>query len=177
MIKNYFKTALRNLWRNKVFSLIDILGLSVGLACCMLIFLYSKDEISYDRFLNSGKNIYHLTATLTSPDGNVNKIGSTGMVHGPNFARSIPEIAEFVRLQSTTYNIKQGDEVFSQHALYADSNFFSVFSFPLLYGDPKTALDGIHSAVISEDLAEKYFGKKDVVGRILELYTYEKFQP
>ena len=177
MFKNYFKTALRNLWRSKVFSLINILGLSVGLACCMLIFLYSKDEISYDRFLNNSDNIYRLTATLTSPDGNVNKIGSTGMVHAPNFARSIPEIAEFVRLQSTTYNIKQGHEIFSQNALYADSNFFSVLSFPLLYGNPKTALNNIHSAVISEDIAEKYFGKKDVLGRILELNTGEKFEP
>src|SRR5215470_3449891 len=106
MIKNYFKTALRSLWRNKVFSVINILGLSVGLACCMLIFLYSKDEISYDRFLDNNENIVHLTATLTSPDGNVNKISSTGMVHGPNFARSIPEIAEFVRLQHAIYNIK-----------------------------------------------------------------------
>lgn len=177
MIKNYFKTALRNLWRNKVFSLINILGLSVGLACCMLIFLYSKDEISYDRFLDNGNNIYRLTATLNSPDGNVNKLGSTGMVHGPNFARSIPEIAEFLRLQSCTYNIRQGNEIFSQNALYADSNFFSVFSFPLLYGNPKTALNGIHSAVISEDIAEKYFGKKDVLGRILELGRGEKFEP
>jgi len=177
MFKNYFNTALRNLWRNKVFSLINILGLSVGLACCMLIFLYSKDEISYDRFLKNNENIYRLTATLTSADGNVNKIGSTGMVHGPNFARSIPEIAEFVRLQGTHYNIKQGNEIFSQEAVYADSNFFSVFSFPLLYGDPKTALNEIHSVVISEDVAEKYFGKKDVVGRILELNTGEKFEP
>jgi putative ABC transport system permease protein len=173
MFKNYFKTALRNLWRNKVFSLINILGLSVGLACCMLIFLYSKDEISYDRFLKNNENIYRLTATLTSPDGNVNKIGSTGMVHGPNFARSIPEIAEFVRLQGTHFNIKQGNEIFSQEAVYADSNFFSVFSFPLLYGNPKTALNEIHSIVISEDVAEKYFGKKDVVGRILQLNTGE----
>jgi putative ABC transport system permease protein len=177
MFRNYFRTAVRNLWRNKAFSSIDILGLSVGLACCMLIFLYSKDEISYDRFLKNNKNIYRLTAILTSPDGNGNKIGSTGMVHGPNFARTIPEIAEFVRLQSATYNIKQGDEVFSQPALYADSNFFSVFSFPLLHGNPKTALNDIHSVVISEDLAEKYFGKKDVVGRILELYTGGKFEP
>jgi putative ABC transport system permease protein len=177
MFKNYFKTALRNLWRSKIFSLINILGLSVGLACCMLIFLYGKDEVSYDRFLNNNENIYRLTATLTSPDGNVNKIGSTGMVHGPNFTRTIPEIAEFVRLQSTSFNIKQGNEIFDQNALYADSNFFSVFSFPLIAGNPKTALNNLHAVVISEDMAEKYFGKKDVVGRILELNTGEKFEP
>ncbi|MDP9229531.1 MAG: ABC transporter permease, partial [Bacteroidota bacterium] len=177
MIKNYFKTALRNLWRSKVFSLINILGLSVGLACCMLIFLYSKDEISYDRFHKKKNNIYRITATITRADGNVNKIGSTGMMPGPNFKRAIPEIEDFVRVQSAYFNIKHGKEIFDQDALYVDSNFFSVFSFPLVAGNPKTALTEMHSVVLSEEIAEKYFGKKNAVGQILELYTGEKFEP
>src|SRR5436190_6947394 len=99
MLKNYFKTALRNLWRSKFFSLINILGLSVGIACCMLIFLYSKDEISYDRFHEKKDNIYRITATVTHVDGSSDKIDSTGMVPGPNFKRAIPEIEDFVRVQ------------------------------------------------------------------------------
>src|SRR3954452_2615766 len=169
MFENYFKTAVRNLWRSKFFSLINILGLSVGIACCMLIFLYSKDEISYDRFHEKKDNIYRITATMTHPDGSSDKIGSTGMVPGPNFKRAIPEIEDFVRVQHASFNIKRGKEVFDQEALYADSNFFSVFSFPLIAGNPKTALTNMNSVVLSEEIAEKYFGKKNAIGQILEL--------
>ncbi|HEX8278384.1 MAG TPA: ABC transporter permease, partial [Segetibacter sp.] len=177
MFKNYLKTALRNLWRSRTFSLINILGLSIGLGCCMLIFLYSKDEISYDRFHEKKDNIYRITATMTRPDGNVMKIGSTGMMPGPTFKRTIPEIEDFVRVQSASFNIKQGKEVFDQQALYVDSNFFSVFSFPLIAGNAKTALDNMHSVVLSEEVAEKYFGKKNAVGQILQLNTGDKFEP
>jgi len=177
MFRNYFKTAVRNLWRSKFFSLINILGLSVGIACCMLIFLYSKDEISYDRFHEKKDNIYRITATMTHPDGNAEKVGSTGMVPGPNFKRAIPEIEDFVRVQHASFNIKRGKEVFDQEALYADSNFFSVFSFPLIAGNPKTALKNMYSVVLSEEIAEKYFGKKNAIGQILELNTGEKFEP
>ena len=176
MYKNYLKTALRNLWRSKVFSLINVLGLSVGLACCMLIFLYSKDEISYDRFHERKDDIYRITATISTADGNVNKIGSTGNMPGPHFKEAIPEIEDYVRVQSAMFNIKQGKDVFRQEALYVDSNFFSVFSFPLIAGNPETALNNMHSVVLSQDIAEKYFGKKNAVGQMLELYTGEKFE-
>src|SRR5215510_3772358 len=106
MIKNYFKTALRNLWRNKIFSLINISGLSVGLACCMLIFLYTKDEVSFDRFQSSKDNLYRIVSTTTSPDGNVRSDGSTGMMPGPRFKNSIPEIEDFVRVQDAHFNVK-----------------------------------------------------------------------
>src|SRR5688572_3974434 len=122
MFKNYLKTAIRNLWRSKVFSLINILGLSVGLACCMLIFLYSKDELSYDRFHEKKDNIYRITSTITRPDGNVHKGGNTGMMPGPYFKAAILEIEDYVRVQSAYYNIRRGKEVFEQEALYVDSN-------------------------------------------------------
>src|SRR5471030_57065 len=99
MIRNYFKTAFRNLWRNKGFSVINIVGLSVGLACCMLIFLYTMDELSYDRFNVKKDSIYHLTADFKTPTGEVHKISSTGQMHGPGFKRQIPEIEDFVRIQ------------------------------------------------------------------------------
>ncbi|MDB5229868.1 MAG: FtsX-like permease family protein [Chitinophagaceae bacterium] len=177
MFKNYLKTALRNLWRNKSFSIINIAGLSVGLACCMLIFLYSKDEVSYDRFHEKKENIFRITSVLTGDDGHVTKTGNTGMVPGPKFKQSIPEIEEFVRVQSASFAVKHGTEAFEQTALYVDENFFSVFSFPLIAGNRKTALKDIHSIVLSEDIAEKYFGKKNPVGQVLELNTGEKFEP
>ncbi|MDB5135219.1 MAG: FtsX-like permease family protein [Mucilaginibacter sp.] len=177
MIRNYFKTAFRNLWRNKAFSVINIVGLSVGLACCMLIFLYTMDELSYDRFNVKKDNIYHLTADFKTPTGEVHKISSTGQMHGPGFKRQIPEIEDFVRIQDADFTIKRGSEVFDQTAYYADDNFFSVFTFPLIEGNPKTALRDIHSVVLSEEVAEKYFGKKDAVGQVLDLKVNDKFQP
>jgi len=177
MIRNYFKTAFRNLWRNKGFSLINIVGLSVGLACCMLIFLYTMDEVSYDRFNVNAANIYHLAVDDQSPDGQVRKFSSTGDMPGPNFKRQLPEIQDFVRIQGGSYTIKRGNEVFDQDALHVDSNFFSVFTFPMVYGKPQNALNDLHSIVLSEEVAEKYFGKGNPVGKTLDLKVDDKFQP
>jgi putative ABC transport system permease protein len=177
MIRNYIKTAFRNLWRNKAFSVINIVGLSVALACCMLILLYTMDEVSYDRFNANRDKIYRLVSTSTNPQGVANKMASTGVIHGPSFKRQIPEIEDFVRIQSDNYTVKRGNEVFNQDALYADDNFFSVFSFPLVRGNAQTALRDIHSVVLSEDVAEKYFGKQNAIGQVLQLKVNEVFQP
>jgi len=177
MIRNYFKTAFRNLWRNKGFSLINIVGLSVGLACCMLIFLYTMDEVSYDRFNVNAVNIYHLAVDEKAPDGQLHKFSSTGDMPGPNFKRQLPEVQDFVRIQGGSYTIKRGNEVFDQEALHVDSNFFSVFTFPVVYGKPQHALDDLHSIVLSEEVAEKYFGKGNPVGKTLDLKVDDKFQP
>lgn len=176
MFKNYFKTAFRNLWRNKVFSIINITGLSVGLGCCMLIFLYAKDELSFDRFHKNVENIYHLTADFTSPEKEVHKTSSTGMMPGPNFAAQVPEIEQFVRIQSAHFVIRQATEIFNEDALYADSNFFSVFTFPMVDGNPKTALNDMHSIVLSEEVAEKYFGRQPAYGKLMELKVNDTFR-
>ena len=176
MFRNYLKTAFRNLWRNKAFSLINIIGLSVGLASCMLIFLYAKDELSYDRFNVRAAQIYHLTADYISPEGHVNRSSSTGMVPGPSFKKSVPEVESYVRIQSTTYTVKHGGDVFDQDAFFVDDNFFSVFSFPMLYGNPQTCLKELHSIVLSEETAQKYFGKKNALGQLLELKVNDTFR-
>ena len=177
MLKNYFITTVRNLSRNKVFSIINLSGLSVGLACCMLIFLYAKDEVSYDRFHEKKGQIFRITSTMTNPDGNVMKMGITGMMPGPNFHREIPEIKSFVRIQEDGFTVKRGNEVFQQQAQVVDSNFFSVFTFPLLEGSAQTALNDPYSIVLSEETAKKYFGKTDVVGQTLELKIDTVFKP
>jgi len=177
MIRNYFKTAFRNLWRNKAFSVINITGLSVGLACCMLIFLYAMDEVSYDRFHKNAANIYHLVANFQKPDGHVDKISSTGDVPGPSFKRQLPEILDFVRIQSNSFRLKKGTEVFDQPVLLVDSNFFSVFTFPAVQSNTQKALYDPHSVVLSEEVAEKYFGKQNPIGKTLELKVDDKFQP
>lgn len=177
MLKNYIITAIRNLWRNKFFSFINIFGLSIGISCCMLIFLYAKDEVSFDRFHEKKDQIYRIVAELRTPDGKVNKESSTGMAQGPRFDANLPEIEDAVRMELIGFHVKQGSEVIEQSALFVDERFFSMFSFPLLYGDPKTALQDPHSVVLSEDLAVRYFGKTDVVGKTLQLKYEKDFEP
>ncbi len=177
MLKNYIITAIRNLWRNKFFSFINIFGLSIGISCCMLIFLYAKDEVSFDRFHEKKEQIYRIVVDMRSPDGKVNKESSTGMAQAPGFKANLPEIEDAVRMELTDFHVKQGAEVIEQSALFVDERFFSVFSFPLLYGNPKTALQDPHSVVLSEDLAIRYFGKTDVVGRTMQLNADKNFEP
>ncbi len=178
MFKNYFKTAIRNLFRNKVYSFINIAGLSLGLACAMLIILYVKDEVSYDRFHKNVSNIYLMGRKITNPDGSVaGTDGYTGYFQGPKFAAAIPEIQSFVRMQLGQKDMKTGTEIQSQPFYYVDSNFFSAFSFPLLSGNAKTVLLEPNSIVISEELAVKQFGKTDALGKTIMMKDDDKFAP
>jgi len=175
MIYNYIKIAIRNLSRNKVYSIINISGLSIGLACCMLILLYNKDEVSFDRFHKNAENIYRITSESMDTAGKITRTsGITGMMPGPNFKREIPEIKDFVRVQSERTAVKIGTQIYQQEGNYVDDNFFSVFSFPMKAGDPKLALKDIHSVVLSEEVAKKFFGKANPIGKVIELPTGEE---
>ena len=174
MFKNYFKTAFRNLLRNKIYSVINILGLSIGLACSMLIILYVKDEVSYDRFHKNLNSIYRVGAKSFTVEGSVEGTGGyTGYLQGPRFTSNVPEIKAFVRLQSDRKDMRTGTEIKSQEIHLVDSNFFSVFSFPLLSGDPRTALLAPDAVVISEDLAMKQFGTRDALGKTIMMKSGE----
>src|SRR6187431_765951 len=147
MLKNYFKIAFRNLHRNKVYSFINIAGLAMGLACAMLIMLYVKDEISFDRFHKNVNNVYRIV-TESSYKGETHKDGNTGNLQGPRFTHNIPGLQNFVRVKGGSEDIKTGNEVQSQDLLYVDSSFFAVFTFPLLSGDAKSCLKEPHSVVL-----------------------------
>ncbi len=178
MFSNYFKIAWRNLSKRFAFSLINTLGLSVGLACCMLILLYAKDEVSYDRFHANKVEIYRLVATSTTPKGEVNNLAVTGMVPGPAFKDNIPEIKAFVRIQGDGFAVKKGVDIFQQPVLNVDSNFFSVFSFPLKAGNPQTVLNDPYSIVLTEETAKKYFGTTEALGQQLQMKTDDStFKP
>jgi putative ABC transport system permease protein len=177
MIKNYFKIALRNLARNKAYSFINIMGLSLGLASAMLIILYVKDEVSYDRFHANANNIYRIVVGQTGPNTSAKKMGITGYFQGPKFTAKIPEIKSFVRVAGGYQDMKTGTEIKGQPLLYADTNFFSVFSFPLLQGNPKKALSQPNSIVISEDVAKKQFGITQALGKIILLKSDAQFIP
>ncbi len=169
---NYFKTAWRNFLKNKAYSFINIAGLSIGLACCMLIILYNNDEVSYDRFHNNVSNIYRIVHTDTDKDGKVlGSNGITGMMPGPAFKRSIPEVVDYVRTNGYTMTVRLKNEIYEQEAMYADDNFFSMFTFPFLKGNKNTAMQDMFSVVINEDIAKKFFGTTDAIGKTFEIAT------
>jgi len=172
MFKNYFKTAFRNFARNKVYSFINIAGLSLGLACAMLIMLYVKDEVSFDRFHKNVNNIYRIVSGSSE-----HKMTMTGALQGPRFTQNVPGIKSFVRIRNGGEDIKTENYVHSQDLVYVDSNFFSVFTFPLLSGDAKTCLTEPHSIVLSEDVAKTQFGTTDAVGKIIMIKADSIFVP
>jgi putative ABC transport system permease protein len=176
MIKNYFKITWRNLLKNKIFSLINIAGLSIGLACAMLILLYVKDEVSFDRFHKNGNNIYRIV-TRSKYRGIEHKDSNTGFLQGPRFAKNVPGIESFVRIQSGAADIKTGTEIQSHELLRVDPGFFSVFTFPLLNGNAVTCLTEPNSIVMSEDFAKRQFGTTDAVGKIVMLKDNNAFVP
>jgi putative ABC transport system permease protein len=178
MFKNYFRIALRNLNRNKIYSFINIAGLGIGLACAMLILLYVKDEVSYDRFHKNVSNIYRVVRQGTNAEAHKTyKDANTGYFQGPRFTENTPGIKSFVRVQSGTRDVKLGTEIKSQDLLHVDSSFFSVFSFPLLNGDASTCLKYPRSVVVSEDVAKRQFGTVNAVGKTIMMKEDTVFVP
>jgi len=178
MIKNYFKTTWRNITRNKVYSIINIIGLSLGLTCAILIMLYVKDEVSYDRFHNQVGNIYRVVNKNINPDGSLENFNPhSGYFQGPKFAAGIPEIEHFVRYREAHKDLKTGTDIQPQVVFETDSAFFSVFSFPMISGNPATALKQPNGVVISEEFAKKKFGTINAIGKTLLFKNEEKFEP
>ena len=177
MLQNYLKTAIRSLTRNGLYSAINILGLSIGLACTMLIVLYVKDELSFDRFFANSNRTYRILNQTMDPMGNVHRLGVTGYLQGPHFAARVPAIQSFVRVRHSHREIKTIKDVQPQEVALADFNFFSVFSFPFLHGDPKSCLLQPNSVVLTESVAKKQFGTTNVVGKTIEIKDKDIFTP
>ena len=165
MLRNYFKIAIRNLWRHKVFSLINILGLAVGMTACFLISLYVNFELSYDSFHKKADRIYRIVADIKTPSETINADRPAWAVSS-NMKDEFPEVESFVRIADDQILVRKGDIKFQEEsAAWADSSFFHVFDFKLLKGNPQTALKGPYSIVFSEKAAKKYFGNEDPVGQ------------
>ncbi|HEX8461294.1 MAG TPA: ABC transporter permease, partial [Segetibacter sp.] len=170
MIKNYFKIAWRNMMKNKIFSFINILGLTIGITVCMMIFLFIMNEFSFDKFHKEEKNIYRV---MRGFDNNGSKL-LVPYLSGP-YATALlndypVEIKKAVRVLPTNSLVSFGTTSFNEKKVYAtDPDFFTFFSFPLLKGDRSTALKDPASVVISEATAKKYFGNEDPMGKVIEL--------
>lgn len=165
MIRNYLKIAFRNLWRHKIFSLINIMGLAVGMTACFLIFLYVSFELSYDSFHNKADRIYRIVTDIKTPTEVINFDRPAWAVPA-NVKDEFPEVESFVRIAEDQVLVRKGDIKFQEeNAAWADSSFFHVFDFKLLKGNPQTALKDQFSIVFSETAAKKYFGKEDPIGQ------------
>jgi putative ABC transport system permease protein len=169
MIKNYFKIAWRNLWKNKAFSLINILGLTIGITVCMMIFLFIVNEFSVDKFHKHGNNIYRV---MRSFDGSKDPAPYLSAPYATALLNDFPdEIKKAVRVIPTNSLISFDNTSFNEKKVYiADSDFFQMFSFPLLIGDAATVLKEPGSIVLTETTAKKFFGSiNKAMGKIVEM--------
>jgi len=169
MFRNYFITALRNLYKNKIFSLINVLGLSVGLASFVLISLYVYHECSMDRFHTKADRIYRIVEDLRTENELLFQATSSPPM-GPMLAKDFPEVESYVRFTNDAVRVRKGDLSFYENeTVLADSTLFEVFSFELLKGDPVKALTKPHTAVLTESAARKYFDEENPLGQTLEM--------
>jgi putative ABC transport system permease protein len=169
MFRNYFRTALKNLRNNRLYSFVNITGFSIGIASCMLIFLYIQYELSYDRYNKNADRIYRLTEILHLPkEDNARAVSSPPMAYA--LQSSLPEILKTVRInfsaRSISYNEKKIHETI---IIYADSTLFDIFTFPMIQGNPHTALVNPYSIVLTETTAKKYFGTEPAFGKTMKL--------
>jgi putative ABC transport system permease protein len=168
MFKNYLKIAFRNLQRQKGFSLINISGLAIGMACCLLILLYVSDELSFDRFHEKGDRIYRILSQ-SSIGGTSRHFAISPSALAPAATESIPEIKLYSRLyEFGEMRLQHNDDIHEFSTWYAaDQDFFSIFSHHFIMGDPNTALQQPYSLVLSESTAKSIFGRTDVLGETL----------
>ena len=176
MIKNYLKIAYRNLLRNKLFTLVNIFGLAIGMAACFLIVQYVRFELSYDKFHEKHDRIYRVIIDADKESSATNQPGA-----GPALKQDFPEVQEYARIvhqsifmgnSSTWVYVDEGGEMksFNEDRVYcADPSFLTMFSFPFVYGDPQQALADNSSIVISQSISRKFFGNENPLGKTLLL--------
>jgi putative ABC transport system permease protein len=166
MFTHNFKLCLRNIKRHKIFTLINVFGLAVGLACCMLLLLWVQDELSYDRFHEHGKHIYRIIEK-NQYDTGISYSAITPAPVAPLIKSQVPEVTDFARFWPETLTLKFGEKNFSLHSGIIDPSFLKIFSFPLVKGDQETCLTNPTSILLTEESAEKIFGNEDPLGKTL----------
>lgn len=171
MIRNYLKIALRNLIRHRSFTLLNVFGLAIGMASSILILLWVRNELSYDRFFAKSQHLYRLTCNVGSF-----KAATTPPGMGPGLKQVMPQIRSCTRLSpSTTSLFEVGLNKFTENRVfYADPNFFELFSFPL-NADPSSVLSAPNDIVLSKEIAIKYFGSVDVLGKTIRMNNRDVF--
>ncbi len=169
MFKNNLKIAVRNLIKHKSYAFINVLGLAIGMTCCLLIFLYVNHELTYDSFHSKSDRIYRVVTDIKTPTETIN----TGVTSAPMTAymkTDFPEVEDFVRLDPSQFLLSDGEKSYQEdNGMFADASFFKIFTFPLVKGNAKTALVDPFSVVLTESAAKKYFGDQPPMGKVLKL--------
>jgi len=173
MIRNYFKTAFRNLWKNKTSSVINIFGLTIGLCSCLLIGLYIQHELSYDSFQAKGDRIVRTIMAYKFDGGAEMKKGNfTSARVAPRFKQVFPEIESATRMVRYSRVVQYNDKLVNENSfMYADPSFFNLFSFKLIRGEAANVLKAPNQVVLTESTAKRYFANEDPVGKVLKVGT------
>jgi putative ABC transport system permease protein len=173
MFRNYLKIATRHILRYKGHSFIKIFGLSIGIAACMFIYLFVVDELSFDKFHKNGDHLYRFVQIQfdkgSGKETDLQQYIPTPV--GPELIQSIPQVRFQTRYVNGSGVVRYKEKIFRETLALADSSFFTMFTFPLIAGDPRTALSDEHSIVLSRSHAEKYFGEENPLGKTLTI-TY-----
>ncbi|MDX1410097.1 MAG: ABC transporter permease, partial [Saprospiraceae bacterium] len=172
MLRNYFKIAWRNLLRNRSYALINIVGLAIGLACFMLIMLFVRDELGYDRFHEDGDRIYRVALERKYP-GRSRHYAIIPHSYAEAIHKEYPEVETTCRLfyfQGNNFTMKIGDQLYEEDQfMWADTTFFEMFGIPLLLGEPDKVLSKPNNVVLTESTARKLFGDRDPVGEVIDI--------
>ena len=174
MFRNYLIVAFRNIWRHKIYSFINIMGLAVGMACCILIFLWIQNELTYDRFHENGDDIFRVIQHV----GYANQSRSWAITQGPlgpSLKKDFPDIINTARFAQSRFLLTYEDKEFYESVILADGSMFEMFDLPLIKGDRFTALIDPNFMLISEQMAKKHFGEKDPLGKIITLNQKHAF--
>ena len=175
MFLNYIKITLRILSKQKVYAFINVFGLSIGIASCILIYLFVRDEWSYDRFHENAENLYRVYITEDLPERDpFSYVESPAQLAGA-LEESFPEVERAVRLDVRTDVIRIGENTFTQRYHLADPDFFEVFTFPLLQGAPASVLQSLNSVVITERIALRLFGTGEALRNRLAIKVGDQF--
>ena len=175
MIKNYFKIALRNLMRHKGYSFIHISGLAIGMACCILIFMWVQDELSFNSYHKNADNIYRVEQDQKYSEGTFH-INVTPYPCAPVFKDKIPEVVNACRIDQTEILFRYKDKAFYEtEVVGVDQTYFEMFNSEFIKGNPSTALIQPYSIVINDEIAEKFFGREDPIGKTVSINNKHDF--
>jgi ABC-type antimicrobial peptide transport system permease subunit len=174
MFKFNFLFAIRHLLRNKTYSILNLLGLTIGLSCAILLFTDVLYDLSYDKFHTNYRRLYNLNSWMPDGTHRSNGNGWHSALFGPMLKSQMPEVEDFTRLENAQYIFKAADRAFVENGFYADENFFSTFSFTLKEGNVKTMLKDNNAIIISERMAKKFFDNSNCVGKTLILKNDHK---
>lgn len=167
MLKNYLTVAFRSLMRNKVYSTLNVLGLGIGMACCVLIVLYVQNEFQYDRFHRNGDRIYKVVFETQNENGSRTIQWTTSGTLGPALKRDFPEVQETVRMWFQTVGLERQNRMLPARLSLVDKHVFDVFDLEFVTGDPQSAFENPSGMLITESTAKRLFGEEDPVGNTL----------